>query len=59
MAHLVMPFDLKALPEGGLEALYDSGLYRLLPDDLQAACHRNPQLLEYLSMIPIEQTGVP
>ena len=59
MAVLVLPFDVESGPRDDIEKLFESGLYRLLPEEMQAACHRNPQLLEYLSMLPIEETGVP
>ena len=59
MAILVLPFEVESGPTDDIEKLFDSGLYKLLSEDMQAACHRNPQLLEYLSMLPIEETGVP
>ena len=59
MAILVLPFEVESGPTDDIEKLFESGLYKLLSEDMQAACHRNPQLLEYLSMLPIEETGVP
>ena len=59
MADLVLPFDVKAGSTDGVETPLESGLYRLLPEDMQAACQRNPQLIAYLRMLPIDETGVP
>ena len=59
MADFVLPFEPVARPPGKIDVLFASGLFQLLPEEMQAACHRNPQLLEYLSILPIEQTGVP
>ena len=59
MADLVLPFDVKAGSTDGVETPFESGFYRLLPEDLQAACQRNPQLIAYLRMLPIDETGVP
>jgi len=39
--------------------LYGCGLFRALPPAMQEACQQNVHLLEYLHLIPIEETGVP
>ena len=59
MADLVLPFELRAERIDSHEDPYECGLYRLLPDELQGACRRNVHLLEYLHLMPIEETGVP
>ena len=59
MAAVVLPFDkLGELPDAH-ENLYECGLYKLLPEPIQEACQNNIQLLEYLHMVPLDDTGIP
>ena len=59
MAAVILPFDnLGELP-GGHEDLYECGLYKLLPEPIQEACQTNIQLLEYLHLVPLDDTGIP
>lgn len=59
MSELVLPFELSVEQVDSHENLFECGLYRMLPQEMQEACQRNVQLLEYLHMLPIEETGVP
>jgi archaeal flagellar protein FlaI len=59
MSVLVLPFELSVEQVDSHENLFECGLYRMLPQDLQEACQKNVQLLEYLHMLPIEETGIP
>jgi archaeal flagellar protein FlaI len=59
MSELVLPFEPSVEQVDSHENIYECGLYRMLPEALQEACQKNVQLLEYLHMLPIEETGIP
>ncbi len=59
MADLVLPFPPIAEQIDSHEDLFQCGLYRMLPQEMQEACERNVQLLEYLHLLPLEEIGVP
>ncbi len=59
MAEFIFPFDPNLEPFDSHEDLDQCNLYRMLPDDIQEACRRNIQLLEYLHMFPIDELGIP
>ena len=64
MDSIKMPFDLHEGDIGHEDSLsgdnpYECGLFRTLPPALQEACRINTHLMEYLHMIPMEETGVP
>jgi len=35
------------------------GIYRILPDDMKKEVEKNPHLLEYLHIVPIDKVGIP
>ena len=59
MVSVILPFDRVENPPDPHENLYDCGLYKLLPEAIQEACQSNIQLLEYLHMVPLDDTGIP
>ena len=62
MANLVLPWagEIDQSEKGhSHEDLFSCGLFKMLPEEMQEACQRNVQLLEYLHMLPIDRMGVP
>jgi flagellar protein FlaI len=56
MAVTVPPFTTENEPEAGLSR---SSLYESMPPELKEVSQDNPHLLEYLSMLPISEIGLP
>lgn len=61
MESIKLPFKMH---EGDIDhdhgdSSYECGLFRTLPPALQEACRHSSQLMEYLHMMPMEETGVP
>jgi flagellar protein FlaI len=56
MASIVLPFTTENEPEAEISR---SSLYESLPPELQGVCEDNPHLLEYLSMLPLSEIGLP
>ena len=56
MAGIVLPFTTEDEQEAELSR---SSLYESLPPELKEVCEDNPHLLEYLSMLPISEIGMP
>ena len=55
---LRLPFTPNKFEEAH-EDLFQCGLYKLLPNEMQEACHQSVHLLEYLHVLPIEDMGIP
>lgn len=58
MSSLVLPFSTDKENVSG-ESLFDSELYRALPNSLKDVAEEYPHMLEYLNIFPLEQMGMP
>jgi len=56
MAVIVLPFTTENEPEAGLSR---ASLDESMPPELKKVSEENPHLLEYLSMLPISEIGMP
>ncbi len=55
-----LPFDICSAPKDHDHSDFNScGIYRILPQDGKREAEKNPFLLDYLHMIPIETIGIP
>jgi flagellar protein FlaI len=55
-----LPFDMISAPKDHDHSDFNScGIYRILPPEGKAEAEKNPYLLDYLHMIPIETIGIP
>jgi flagellar protein FlaI len=55
-----LPFDMVTAPKDHDHSdLNQCGIYRILPPEAKAEAEKNPYLLDYLHMIPIESIGMP
>ena len=59
MANFVLPWAGEHPQPHSHEKLNECGLFKTLSADMQEACQRNVQLLEYLHMLPVGEMGVP
>jgi flagellar protein FlaI len=59
MPKIVLPFINQGEGESSRSTMSEKDLLKLLPEPLQEACKQSKHLLEYLRMLPIEQSGVP
>ncbi len=58
MVQVKLPFQ----PRQGHEDhgdLFNCALFRMLPNAMQEVCQRNVHVLEYLHMLPVEESGIP
>jgi flagellar protein FlaI len=55
-----LPFDTVTAPKDHDHSDFNQcGIYRILPPEGKAEAEKNPYLLDYLHMIPIESIGMP
>jgi|AGTN01.1.fsa_nt_gi Type IV secretory pathway, VirB11 components, and related ATPases involved in archaeal flagella biosynthesis len=55
-----LPFEVTSAPKDHDHTDFNScGIYRILPQDGKKEAEKNPFLLDYLHMIPIETIGIP
>jgi archaeal flagellar protein FlaI len=58
MPDVLLPFK-SARPKSNGHGPFDSDLFRSLPVPFQEIVKKNPHLMDYLNMMPVEQLGVP
>jgi len=59
MAGISLPFAVAEVAPIPKKHLRQCTLYRSLSKELQEECERHPYLLEYLHLVPVENTGTP
>jgi len=59
IANIDLPFKPKATKSHNHVDLKECGVYTLLPENAKKYANKNPHLLEYLHMVPIDDIGVP
>ncbi|MFQ6120037.1 MAG: secretion system protein E, partial [Methanosarcinales archaeon] len=59
IANIDLPFKPKATKSHDHADLKECGVYTLLPENAKEYANKNPHLLEYLHMVPIDDIGVP